>query len=130
MFISDNDYKSKYTKKYKLKTTHFTEKIRRNTIHILNKHHIEHNHETTRAIGNAMRHGDFPVKVKVLVSKNDVLVNIKDSGKGFDYEKTISKYNNGEKYYHNHGKGTKILAKSDAKVWFKDHGKEINILYN
>lgn len=129
MFVKVNLSKEKILKKYKFETTKFSEKIRKNITHLLNKYNIKHNHETTRAIGNAMRHGEFPVKIYVYVYENKLLVKICDSGSGFNYNKTIKMYNNGEKYFHHRGKGTRILAQSSSKVWFNNCGNTIYILF-
>ncbi len=129
-FTKKQDINSNEIKKYKFKTNTFSERIRKTVSHILNKNNIDHDHETTRAIGNAMRHGEFPVKVRVYIYENKhILVRINDSGSGFNYRKTIELYNKGKKYFHNHGKGTRILAQSNAKIWFNKSGNEINIYF-
>lgn len=133
MTFAESSRDHKYTKKYKFRVNHFTEKIRKNVEKTLNKYHIHHNHETTRALGNAMRHGGFPVKATIYIYDNhgssSCLVKIKDNGKGFDSDDVIKKYNNNEKYYSYRGKGTRILAESRANVWWNDNGRKIFIDY-
>ena len=85
-----------------------------------------------RAFGNSFNHGKVPIYCSVYVSNdNKLLIIIKDSGNGFDYQRIISKFKSGKKYYHRHGHGTKAYNLNKySKVSFCNNGKTIAILYN
>ncbi len=85
-----------------------------------------------RSLGNAARHGQCPVTVNVLATKErKMLVVIKDQGQGFDYNAVVSKFKSGKKYYKRGGCGISSLSKNKhGKVCWHDGGRTISILFD
>lgn len=60
-----------------------------------------------------------------------MLVVIKDSGQGFDYENMLTKFRAGKKYYHRGSSGERAYSKSKKnKVCWHDGGRIISLLFN
>jgi hypothetical protein len=100
---------------------------------IIKKYHIKHTDGAyNRALGNAVKHGSCPVKIDIYVGKDgELIIIIRDSGKGFDYKKMLRKFYEGKVYYKNHGKGTRTYASNKySKVSWHNNGNTIAILYN
>ncbi len=100
---------------------------------IVDKHRIPNvNGSVNRAIGNAVRHGKFPVDVSISVGHNGrTLAVVKDQGRGFDYQSMLDKFKRGKKYFHHHGKGTHTLSQNEhSKVCWHDGGRTISVLFN
>lgn len=99
---------------------------------LIREYNIKHTHcEYVRAIGNAIHYGKCPITIKVYHSKsNDFVCTIYDSGDGFNYKEVIKKFNDGKKYYHNHGLGTKSYARNAyLKVDWDHAGRRIILDY-
>lgn len=122
-----------HTYEFKILTKKDKKKIIGEIDRIVTKHSIigVHN-EYARALGNATKHGSYPVKCSIYIGqRKQMICVITDSGKGFDYRKIIEKYQSGKVYYKHHGKGIKRLGVNpDLKVDWQDGGKTIILYYN
>ena len=97
---------------------------------ILKKNQIKTGPEIERAIGNAIRHGKLPLTCEISSDNDNFLINLKDSGKGFNYRLTVHQFYHGKKYYHNHGSGMKKYSENRyVKVNWADNGSRIFLLY-
>jgi hypothetical protein len=87
--------------------------------------------EYDRALGNAIHHGEYPIKCRVYLGDNKQMVCVvKDSGKGFDYQEVVRKCQNKEVYFHYHGLGFRSYASNDHLcVDWSDQGKTIMMWY-
>ena len=85
-----------------------------------------------RAIGNAVRYGQCPVTINASATNDrQLLIVIKDQGKGFDYNAVLAKFKAGKKYYHRGGSGIKALSKNKHNhVCWHDGGRTISILFD
>lgn len=88
--------------------------------------------EYNRAIGNAVHHGEFPVKCYIYINdKHEMLCVVKDAGPGFDYQSTIQKFKKGEVYYSHHGKGMRSMSSNPhLDVDWENHGATIMMYYH
>jgi hypothetical protein len=89
-------------------------------------------HEYDRALGNAIAHGDLPVKCKIYIgNRQQMICVIKDSGDGFDYKTIINKLKKGEVYYQYHGAGFRYYNRNKhLRVDWGHHGKQIILFYD
>lgn len=122
-------------KKYKFEIS--SKKDRRKTqkkIHkIIRKHNIPNtHHEYVRAIGNGMAHGECPVKCLIYLGSNrKMIMIITDSGKGFDYNDVVHKFEHGAVYYHHKGYGMRCYSRNtNLYVDWRNNGKTIILYYN
>ena len=109
------------------------EKIINKIEKIVAKHGIIRvNDEYARAIGNATKYGSCPILCSIYIgSHKQMICVIADSGKGFDYKQIVKKYESGQVYYHNHGKGTKYFAvNKHLQVDWQNEGRTIILYYN
>ena len=100
---------------------------------IVDKYKIRNvNGSVNRAIGNAVRHGKFPVDVRILIGQNSqTLVTVKDQGQGFDHQSMVAKFFAGEKYFDHHGRGTQTYSENQhSKICWHDGGQTISLLFN
>ena len=88
-------------------------------------------HEYVRAIGNAIVHGGFPIKCKIIIwNDRTMMCSIKDHGKGFDYYQLIHKFNHHDKYYQHHGYGFRCYDRNiHLLVDWKRNGRQIMLYY-
>ncbi len=88
------------------------------------------------AINNAVVHGEFPIIVELeLLSTDDLLIKIKDSGKGFPVREKLdlihkkgSRQLLEERIYEENGRGIYIMFKVVNEVFFNDIGNEITLI--
>ena len=109
------------------------EKVQDKIKSIVEKHKMKHvRREYVRAIGNAVKHGQCPVKCTVYIGQNmQTIITIQDSGQGFNYQDVVSKFEKGEKYYQHHGCGTRSLAHNDRlTVDWEQQGRKIILYYH
>lgn len=87
------------------------------------------------ALSNAFCHGHAkdPRKVmalKVYLGKRGLLVQVKDSGKGFNVQRVIQSYHQKKMYYHTAGNGIHLMAASKVFGIFYDAcGWAFHLLY-
>ena len=121
------------TYKYRFHITSMPKRrsVARKIKRLLKQHRVAHvRGEYDRALGNAIRHGAYPVKVTIALTASKCLIKVADAGKGFDYRKMIHKFKTGKRYWHNHGYGTKCLARNaHVRVNWDHHGSRILLLY-
>ena len=67
--------------------------------------------------------------IKCFKGINGTVIQIEDSGEGFDFKETQRGFENEEKYYQNGGKGWKRFNRLDVLVSFEGKGNIINLLY-
>jgi signal transduction histidine kinase len=118
---------------FTLKKKKDRKKVLKKFAKIVDKYQIRNvNGSVNRAIGNAVRHGQFPVNVHVLVGHNSkTLVIVKDQGQGFDYYSMLTKFSAGKKYFDHHGRGTITYSENEhSKVCWHDGGRTISVLFN
>jgi hypothetical protein len=123
------DTKDKHN--FVIKSTNKRWKVQDKIRDLLNKHQIKGvGKEIERAIGNGFRHGSLPISCEILFDKDMCLVNIKDSGRGFNFNNIVARFQSGKRYYHNHGSGTKKFARNPhVKVNWVENGTRIYLLY-
>ncbi|OIJ14522.1 hypothetical protein BKP35_06485 [Anaerobacillus arseniciselenatis] len=88
------------------------------------------------AINNAVVHGEFPIIVELeLLSTDDLLIKIKDSGNGFPvHEKLDLIHKKGsrqlleETLFEENGRGIYIMFEVVNEVFFNDIGNEITLI--
>jgi hypothetical protein len=100
---------------------------------MIRKYDIKHTDGAyNRALGNAIKHGERPIKCKIYIgSRGELLITIHDSGHGFDFQSMIEKFHKGKVYFKRHGKGARTYNKNKySKVSWHDGGSTIAILYN
>jgi anti-sigma regulatory factor (Ser/Thr protein kinase) len=71
------------------------------------------------ALSNAFFHGhakdpDKPIIVRVLLGIQGLIVQIKDTGPGFDVQTVYSRFRNQKKYYSKAGNGIRLMAQSSS----------------
>ncbi len=86
------------------------------------------------AFHNSIMYGNkkdtgLPLKVKVFKGLKGVVIQIEDSGEGFDFKETQRKWENGETYYQNGGNGWKFFNRPYVQVSFEGKGNIINLAY-
>lgn len=69
------------------------------------------------ALSNAFFHGhakdpDRPIVVRVILGKQGLIVQIKDTGPGFNVQKVYNHYRTQKKYYSKAGNGIRLMAQS------------------
>ena len=69
------------------------------------------------ALSNAFFHGHAkdphkPIVVRIILGKQGLIVQIKDTGPGFDVQKVYSHYRTQKKYYSKAGNGIRLMAES------------------
>lgn len=96
---------------------------------LLKKNRCDFRKEYRRAIGNATKHGRFPIHCILYIGKKHFLIRIKDSGSGFDYQKTLRQYRRGEKYWRNRGEGFRQYMRQGFTLTFRKRGSEVFLIY-
>jgi anti-sigma regulatory factor (Ser/Thr protein kinase) len=87
------------------------------------------------ALSNAFCHGHAkdpqqPIYVRVVEGDQGLIVQIQDSGPGFDVEKIFGNYRNGESYYITAGNGIRLMAESERfGIYYNDRGTTFHMLY-
>lgn len=71
------------------------------------------------ALSNSFFHGhakdpDKPIIVRVILGKMGLIVQIKDTGPGFDVQKVYSRYRTKKQYYSKAGNGLRLMAQSPS----------------
>lgn len=71
------------------------------------------------ALSNAFFHGhaknpDKPITVRVILGKQGLIVQIKDTGPGFDVQMVYNRFLNQERYYSKAGNGIRLMAQSSV----------------
>ncbi len=87
------------------------------------------------ALSNAFYHGhrkdpDLPIEVNIFEGAKGVVVQIRDSGKGFDVKDTHNHYLMGKNYFHAAGNGFRIMVDSKRYgIFFDAFGTTFHLLY-
>jgi len=76
------------------------------------------------------RNPDYGVRVSVLEGKSDYLIEIEDSGKGFDYSERIAQMRTGGGYANRGGSGLASLELEDVEATFCGTGNILVIRKN
>jgi anti-sigma regulatory factor (Ser/Thr protein kinase) len=71
------------------------------------------------ALSNAFFHGhakdpEKPIVVRVILGKQGLIVQIKDTGSGFDVQAVYGRYQTQKKYYSKAGNGIRLMARSSS----------------
>lgn len=71
------------------------------------------------ALSNAFFHGhdkdpEKPIVVRVILGDRGIIVQVKDTGPGFDVRKVYEQYKSQEKYYSKAGNGMRLMAGSSS----------------
>lgn len=87
------------------------------------------------ALSNAFCHGHGkdphqPIYVRVVEGDQGLIVQIQDSGPGFDVEKIFSSYRNGKSYYITAGNGIRLMAQSQHfGIYYNARGNTFHLLH-
>jgi anti-sigma regulatory factor (Ser/Thr protein kinase) len=71
------------------------------------------------ALSNAFFHGhakdpEKPIIVRVILGKQGLIVQVKDTGQGFDVRTVYNQFQNQKKYYSKAGNGIRLMAQSSS----------------
>jgi anti-sigma regulatory factor (Ser/Thr protein kinase) len=71
------------------------------------------------ALSNAFFHGhakdpEKPIIVRVILGEQGLIVQVKDTGRGFDVRKVYNQFRNQKKYYSKAGNGIRLMAQSSS----------------
>ncbi|MFQ5976372.1 MAG: hypothetical protein ACE5J5_08670 [Candidatus Hydrothermarchaeales archaeon] len=84
------------------------------------------------AYENAQRHGEDPTFVKIFEGRKGVVVQIRDSGQGFDHQETVRKMRDGERHSTRPdigGEGLKVFDMEGYEVSFEGVGNVVDIAW-
>jgi hypothetical protein len=89
----------------------------------------------SEALSNAYCHAHKrdttkPIFVKIFEGPDGILLNIVDSGKGFDYRAVVGKILKGKKHFNIAGNGLKRAFESERfGIFYNDQGNAFNLIY-
>jgi hypothetical protein len=123
--------------KFKINSKDDRKWVKSKILRIIHDFRIPNTHyEFDRALGNAIHHGECPVKCKVYIGHErgstvpQMVCVISDSGSGFDYHQVIQKFMSHQHYYHNHGYGFRCYGSNrHLLVDWANHGRKIILHY-
>lgn len=89
------------------------------------------------AFGNAIKHGEFPIQVKIIKNDTTLKVTIKDHGSGFEFQNKLNKISDKslddifeEILYEESGRGIFMMYEICDSIFFEECGTKISLTIN